>query len=109
MASYRLGDAALADLDRIYEYGILTFGLEQADRYFDGLVCLFQQIADSPLSHPAVDEIRAGYCRARYYANSVYYHLEGDRVDIVRILGRQDPSGAFYKYGYAGRIWLTQN
>ncbi|MDA1089544.1 MAG: type II toxin-antitoxin system RelE/ParE family toxin [Proteobacteria bacterium] len=59
MASYRLGDAALADLDRIYEYGILTFGLEQADRYFDGLVCLFQQIADSPLSHPAVDEIAA--------------------------------------------------
>ncbi len=61
MASYRLSDAALADLDKIYEYGILNFGLKQADQYFDGLVSHFRQIADSPLSHPAVDEIRAGY------------------------------------------------
>ena len=37
MGSYRLSDAALADLDRIYEYGILTFGLQQADKYYDGL------------------------------------------------------------------------
>ena len=35
MGSYRLNDAALADLDRIYEYGILTFGLQQADKYYD--------------------------------------------------------------------------
>lgn len=32
MGSYRLSDAALADLDRIYEYGILTFGLQQVDK-----------------------------------------------------------------------------
>ena len=50
MASYRLNDAALADLDRIYEYGILTFGLQQADKYYDGLLLYFQAIADSPLS-----------------------------------------------------------
>lgn len=94
MASYRLNDAALADLDRIYEYGILTFGLEQADQYFYGLVSHFQQIADSPLSHPAVDEIRAGYRRASYFANSVYYRIDGDQIVVARILGRQDPAKA---------------
>ena len=95
MASYRLSDPALADLDKIYEYGILNFGLKQADQYFDGLVSHFQQIADSPLSYPAVDEIRAGYRRAPYYANSVYYRIEGDRIVVARILGRQDPTKAF--------------
>ncbi len=41
MANYSLTDAALADLDRLYEYGILTFGLKQADKYYDGLVDYF--------------------------------------------------------------------
>ncbi len=71
MASYRLNDAALADLDRIYEYGILTFGLQQADKYYDGLLLYFQAIADSPLSYVGVDEIRARYRCATYSSDSV--------------------------------------
>ena len=94
MANYRLTDAALADLGRLYEYGILSFGPKKADEYYDGLVSHFQKIADSPLSHTAVDEIRAGYRRAPYHINSVYYRIEGQGVEIVRILGRQDPATA---------------
>jgi len=90
MAAYRLNDAALADLDGIYEYGILTFGLKQANEYYDGLVFYFGTIADSPFSHPAVDAIRAGYRRAPYHANSIYYRIESGTVEIMRVLGRQD-------------------
>ena len=95
MASYRLNDAALADLDRIYEYGILTFGLQQADKYYDGLLVYFQTIADSPLSYVAVDEIRTGYRRAPYSSDTVYYRIDPDEIVIVRILGQQDTSKAF--------------
>ena len=95
MAGYRLTDAALADLDRIYQYGILNFGLSQADKYYDGLVVFFQRLANSPLSHIAIDDIRSGYHRAPYYANTVYYRLEGNEVAIVRILGRENPLTAF--------------
>lgn len=94
MASYRINDAALADLDRIYEYGVLTFGLQQADKYYDGLLLYFQAIVDSPLSHVGVDEIRTGYRRAIYSSDSVYYRIEGAGVEIVRILGQQDPKKA---------------
>ncbi len=90
MAAYRLSDAALADLDRIYEYGVLSFGLKQADDYYDGLVCQFQKVADMPLSYPAVDEIRAGYRRATYNSNSIFYRIKGQVVEIVRILGREN-------------------
>ena len=33
MASYRLSDKADEDLSRLYEYGILHYGQERADRY----------------------------------------------------------------------------
>ena len=95
MASYRLTDAALADLERIYEYGILNFGLSQADKYYDGLVLQirlhFQKIADSPLSHPSVELIRSTYRRATYFTNSIYYRIDSEGVEIIRVLGRQDP------------------
>jgi toxin ParE1/3/4 len=55
----------------------------------------FQAVADSPYSHPAVNQIRAGYRRAPYYSNSIYYRLDNSEVVIVRILGRQDPATAF--------------
>ena len=54
MASYCLTDAALDDLDRLCGYGILAFGLIQADKYYDGLVSDFQTIAGSPLSFSQV-------------------------------------------------------
>ena len=52
MASYRLNREALEDLDRLYEHGVLTFGLRQADAYFDGIVNRFQKIADQPVYVP---------------------------------------------------------
>ena len=95
MASYRLTEAALADLDRVYEYGILNFGLNQANKYYDGLVLHFQKIADSTLSNTSVNEIRIGYRRAMYFSNSVYYRIENNDVLIIRVLGRQNPKTAF--------------
>ena len=90
MVNYRINDTALDDLDRIYEYGILTFGLQQADKYYDGLLLYFKAIADNPLSHTSVNEIRTGYRRAIYNSDSIYYRIEKSGVVIVRILGRQE-------------------
>ena len=41
MADYRLSEKATWDLDRLYEFGIEQFGLEQADRYYEGLMIRF--------------------------------------------------------------------
>ena len=90
MASYRLSDRALADLDRLYERGILTFGLRLADEYYDGLIARMQEIADRPKLYPAVDEIREGYRRSVCGVHSIYYRIEGQDVEIMRVLGRQD-------------------
>lgn len=90
MASYRLNREALQDLDRLYEHGVLTFGLRQADAYFDGIVNQFQKIADQPKLYPAIDHIRQGYRRSVYKSHSIYYRIDPDEIVIVRILGQQD-------------------
>ena len=78
MASYRLNHKALADLDRLYEHGLFTFGLRQADTYFDEIVIRFQEIADRPELYPAIDHIRQGYRRSVYKSHSIYYRIDPD-------------------------------
>ena len=90
MASYRLSNKALDDLERIYVYGITTFGLDQADRYYDGLLGRLQTIADNPEHAQAVEHVWPGLRRSVYRSHSVYYLLQRDGVQIVRILGRED-------------------
>lgn len=95
MASHRLSDKALADLDRLYERGILTFGLRLADEYYDGLIARMQEIADQPKRYSAVDDIREGYRRSVYGMHSIYYRIEEQGLEIVRVLGRQDSARSF--------------
>jgi plasmid stabilization system protein ParE len=48
MASYRLSEKADEDLSRLYEYGILHNGQERADRYYNGLIEQFEELAENP-------------------------------------------------------------
>ncbi|MCY4566388.1 MAG: type II toxin-antitoxin system RelE/ParE family toxin [Gammaproteobacteria bacterium] len=93
MASYRISEAAKRDLKRIYRRGVLEFGEAQADRYFDAHFERFNEIATQPLRYPAVDDIRAGYRRSACGVDSIYYRIAGNRVEIMRIPGRQDADG----------------
>ncbi len=45
---YYLTQAADADLERLYEWGIDRFGVNVADEYYDGLIARLAQIANTP-------------------------------------------------------------
>ena len=92
--THKLSNKAEDDLDRIYEYGLLHHGLEDADQYYDGLIERLEKLGESPYQYPAVDHIRTGYRLSVYGVNSIYYRIEQDRnrVLIVRVLGRQNPT-----------------
>jgi len=92
MATYKLSVEAEGDLEGIYYRGVVEFGLQQADDYYDGLVQRFQRIAEMPLMYPDVSYIREGYRRSVYGAHSIYYRNEADHILIVRIIGQQDTS-----------------
>jgi toxin ParE1/3/4 len=40
--------------------------------------------------YPAVDDIREGYRRSVCGVDSIYYRIEGETVEIMAIIGRQD-------------------
>lgn len=90
MNDYRLSNDAKADLIRIHHYGAMKFGMTQADKYFDSFFEYFDIIAQRPYSFESVDYIKEGYRRCVCGVDSIYYRIEGDTVEIMTIIGRQD-------------------
>ncbi len=50
----------------------------------------FLKLAENPYLWQAVDSIRIGYRRSVYVSDSIYYRIDGNTVEIMRILGSQD-------------------
>lgn len=92
MASYRLSEEAKADLIRIYHFGVGRFGMAQADKYLDGFFKYFEMIAERPYSFESVDYIKPGYRRCVCGADSIYFRINQESVEIMAIIGRQDLS-----------------
>ncbi len=86
MAGYNLSSKAAADLDGIYEYTILHFGLEQARGYLFSLHERFQMLAVQPTQGRTVDELAPGLRRIEYQSHVVFYMSKDDGIRIVRVL-----------------------
>lgn len=90
MANYKISNEAKKDLIRIHHFGIQKFGITQADKYFDTFFDYFDLIAQNPFSFVAVDHIKIGYRRCVCGSDSIYYKVNGNIVEIMAIIGRQD-------------------
>ena len=90
MADYRLSNVAKEDLIRIHHYGVEKFGIDQADKYYDSLFECFELIAERPYSFEAVPYIKVGYRRCVCGADSIYYRINSNTVEIMAIIGMQD-------------------
>lgn len=87
---YRLSNEAKMDLVRIYWRGVEEFGEREAEHYYDALIQRFDEITEAPYKYQAVDHIREGYRRSVCGVDSIYYRMNGEAPEIMRILGRQD-------------------
>ena len=76
-------------------YGIEQFGAEQSRRYYNKLKQRFYELAEQPERYPLVEHIRKGYRRSVCGVHSIYYRIDQDSVEIVRVLSRQDSTKAF--------------
>ena len=75
---------------RIYEYGVVEFGVALADEYFYSFFEAFERISQSPNLYQSIDQIRIGYRRCPHRSDVIYYRVNQDWVDIMAILGGQD-------------------
>jgi toxin ParE1/3/4 len=86
LPAYRLSRLARLDLIEIADYTVDTWGLEQADRYVDGLVGCFERLARTPGIGRPCDRIRPGYRRMEHEMHVVIYRADRESVFISRIL-----------------------
>ena len=86
MAEYRLTPAAERDLERIWTHTVQRWGVEQANRYTDILTAEFAELAQSPMTAPACEQIRPGYRRRSVERHMIYFRITTYGIAIVRIL-----------------------
>ena len=93
MENYQLSDAAISDLDALYLYGILNYGLRQADDYYDGLIDKFEMLFKHPDWGNDYTFIAPNLYRYEYGSHSIYCQYKVECVLIVRVLGyQQEPA-----------------
>lgn len=92
---YSYSEEADEDLDRIYDFGLQTFGKNQADIYYFGLLDQFEKIANNPKLYTTLDDFRS-YRRCVYESHSIYYTEQEQGVLIIPILGQEDTNKAFH-------------
>lgn len=90
MGRYILSNLAKEDLIRIHHYGVKTFGVAQADKYFESFFNYFDIIAQRPFSFESIDYIKTGYRRCVCGSDNIYFKVNNDIVEIMAIVGRQD-------------------
>ena len=81
--------AARRDLKSIYKQSGRQFGAEQADRYREGLLQALRFIAEHPLASPEHVGYRRPIRYHLYQSHLIFYAVEGDVLQIVRVMHQQ--------------------
>ena len=90
MKKYKLTLEAKEDLRRIYSYGVEAWGEAQADEYYFTFFERFEEIAENPYMYQAVEHIRKGYRHSVCGADTIYFRINEEVVEIMAIIGQQN-------------------
>jgi len=83
---FTLRPAARTDLAKIWTEGASTWGMDQADRYTDGLFALFDLLAAFPEMARERTEFTPPVRIHPSDAHLVIYRKEGSGIEIIRVL-----------------------
>jgi len=87
-----LSPRSLDDLKGIYQYGVLNWGAVQASDYLDTLKAYFWKLTEQPKIGVEREELLLHMRSFSVEHHIVFYRLQSDYIEIVRVLHtRQDP------------------
>ena len=86
MAAFRFSRRAEADLLRIAEYTLRTWGKTQATRYLGEIEKCCQTLAPNPALGRRCDDVRPGLHRLEHGKHVVFYRRENLGILVTRIL-----------------------
>ena len=88
---YRLSPRVLEDLDDVWRYSAERWPIEQADKYIDELVLIFEMIASVPTLARERSEFTPPVRIHTHESHLIIYTISDEIVVISRLLGgRQD-------------------
>ena len=95
MADYQLTDLAVQDLDDLFDYGVRTFGVEQAIRFQYQIHAQFDLLADFPgIAGPADPSFDRPVHRTSFSNYYIYFETTDFGISIlgVRHAAARDPA-----------------
>ena len=91
--------AAEADLSAIWRHGAAVWGVEQAERYADGLFAVFDLLAEIPEIARERKEFTPPVRIHSSGSHLVIYRREGQGVEIIRLLHAHQNLAAYLQDG----------
>ncbi len=88
MGVYKVSGKAEIDLTKMYEYGIESFGLKQAQTYLLGMHTLFQILADNASLGRDASKFVLLLKRFSYKSHTIFYMATDIDVLMVRVLNQ---------------------
>lgn len=83
--AHRLSNEAKEDVIQIYMMGVGMFGVEQAERYHEGLEQTFHFLSDFPFAAPERAELKGSPRIHPYRSHIIIYRLDGPDIFIQRV------------------------
>lgn len=87
--SYKATRQADQDIIDIYLRGVAEFGIDQAERYHQGMVSVFELLAENPRLARERPEFDPPVRLHPYQAHMIAYITRDDGILIIRILHRR--------------------
>lgn len=89
--SYKTTRKADQDIIDVYVYGAGAFGVEQAERYLEGMVSVFELLGENPYLARERPEFDPPVRVHPYRSHTIAYIVRDGGILIIRVLhGRQD-------------------
>jgi len=92
-----LSKAADADLEDIFDYTLVSFGIDQAITYVSGFDSAFESIAINPKIGRERLDIRAALYSVLHDKHIIFYRIDADNIRIVRILHQARDLPKFFR------------
>ena len=89
MGKYQLSSTAELDIDHLYAYGVLEYGLRQANQYYDGLIEQFERLVENPNIGYNSEELAPNLQRFPYGRHIIFFTNTDTEILIVRVLGKE--------------------
>jgi len=86
MGNYILSSAADKDVDRIYNFTVKKFGINQARKYLFGLEKHLELLAQNPYIGISINKAKHNYLLSLYVSHTILYKVIDEGIYLARVL-----------------------